>query len=285
MSWFQFVVKVYYDMPRIEEKKLLKALEDAGLKAVPFNVTREPLPLNGIEEHIPLIRAVSMFKSLYTAAALEANSLKPINSSFTIMYSGDKILTYSILASHNIPIPKTIVSLNGDSTVKAYLQMGFPLVDKPPIGSWGRLVSLIRDWHEANIVIEHRSMMSSPQMKAHIVQEYVKMPSNRDIRCFVVGDECLGCIYRIPQEGEWRSNVALGANVKKLEDSCDACELALKAAKALKGEVVSIDLFEYQDGLLVNEVNGVPEFKGFMRATGMDVAKKVAEYIKGKVKR
>jgi glutamate--LysW ligase ArgX len=184
----------------------------------------------------------------------------------------------------NLPIPKTIVSLNGDSTVKAYLQIGFPLVDKPPIGSWGRLVSLVRDWHEANIVIEHRSMMSSPQMKAHVVQEYVNMPSNRDIRCFVVGEECLGCIYRIPQEGEWRSNVALGANVKKLEDSCEACELALKASRALKGEVVSVDLFEHESGLLVNEVNGVPEFKGFMKATGVDVARKVAEYIKLKIK-
>ncbi len=285
VSWFQFVVKVYYDMPRIEERRLLKAIEDIGLKAVPVNVSREPLPLEGVEEHVPLIRAVSMFKSLYTAAALEANGLNPINSSFTIMYSGDKILTYSILASAKLPIPRTIISLNGDSTMKAYLQMGFPLVDKPPIGSWGRLVTLVRDAHEANIVIEHRSMMSSPQMKAHIVQEYVKMPQNRDIRCFVIGDECLGCIYRVPKKGEWRSNVALGADVVKMEDSCEACELALKAAKALRGEVISIDLFEKEDGLIVNEVNGVPEFKGFMKATGIDVAQKVAEYIKAKLKK
>ena len=285
MDWFQFVVKVYYDMPRIEEKRILKALDDIGAKVVPVNVTREPLPLDGIEEHVPLIRAVSMFRSLYTAAALEANKLEPINSSFTIMYSGDKILTYSILASSNIPIPKTMISINGEATLKAYLEMGFPVVDKPPIGSWGRLVSLVRDPHEASIVIEHRSMMSSPQMKTHIVQEYVKMPNNRDIRCFVIGERCLGCIYRLPQKGEWRSNVALGASVKKVEDSCEACELALKAAKALKGEVVSIDLFEKENGLVVNEVNGVPEFKGFMKATGIDIAMEIAKYIKDKIKR
>jgi len=285
VSWFQFVAKVYYDMPRIEEKRILKALDDAGIKVIPVNVTREPLALEGIEEHIPLIRAVSMFKSLYTAAALEANKLKPINSSYTIMYSGDKVLTYSVLAASNIPIPKTLISINGESTLKAYLQIGFPVVDKPPIGSWGRLVSLIRDIHEANLVIEHRNMMSSPQMKTHIVQEYVNMPENRDIRCFVIGDQCLGCIYRIPQKGEWRSNVALGAQVKSLENPSEACELALKAAKALKGEIVSIDLFEKNDGLVVNEVNGVPEFKGFMKATGIDIAKKIAEYVKSIVKR
>ncbi len=285
MSWFQFVVKVYYDMPRVEEKRLMKALEDVGFKVKPFNVTREPLPIGEVEEHVPLVRAVSMFRSLYTAAVLEANGLEPINSSFTIIYSGDKILTYSILASNGLPIPKTVIALNGDSTIKAYLKMGFPLVDKPPIGSWGRLVSLVRDWHEANIVIEHRSMMNNPQMKAHIVQEYVKMPENRDIRCFVVGERCLGCIYRVPKEGEWRSNVALGAEVSELKDNEEACELALKAAKALKGEVVSIDLFERGDGLVVNEVNGVPEFKGFMRATGVDVAKEVAKYLKERAKR
>ncbi|ALU11408.1 30S ribosomal protein S6 modification protein [Ignicoccus islandicus DSM 13165] len=285
MSWFQFVVKVYYDMPRVEEKRLMKALEDEGFEVKPFNVTREPLPIGGVEDHIALIRAVSMFRSLYTAAVLEANGITPINSSFTIIYSGDKILTYSVLAANSIPIPKTVISLNGDSTIKAYLQIGFPLVDKPPIGSWGRLVSLIRDWHEANIVIEHRSMMNNPQMKAHIVQEYVEMPEHRDIRCFVVGGNCLGCIYRIPKEGEWRSNVALGADVVKLDESTEACELAVKAAEALKGEVVSIDLFERKDGLVVNEVNGVPEFKGFMRATGIDVAKEVAKYVKEKLKK
>ena len=285
MRWFHPVVKVYYDLPRIEEKLILKALEELGLKTVPVNVTKEPMPLQGIEEHIPIVRAVSMFRSTYAAAVLEANGLKPINSAYTIMFSGDKILTYSALASNNIPIPKTIIAMNGDSTMKAYVEMGFPLVDKPPIGSWGRLVSLIRDWHEAKIVIEHRAMMNTPQMKVHIVQEYVEMPENRDIRCFVIGDTCLGCIYRIPGEGEWRSNVALGGKVKKLEDDKEPCELALKAAKALKGEVISVDIFEGKEGFVVNEVNGVPEFKGFMRATGINVGEEIAKYVLERLKR
>ncbi len=279
MRWFHLVVKVYYDLPRIEEKLILKSFEERGIKPIPVNVTKEPLPLRGLEEHEAIVRAVSMFRSTYTAAVLEANGIKPINSAYTIMFSGDKILTYSALASNNIPIPKTVIAMNGDSTLKAYAEMGFPLVDKPPIGSWGRLVSLIRDWHEAKIVIEHRSMMNAPQMKVHIVQEYVKMPENRDIRCFVIGDTCLGCIYRIPGEGEWRSNVALGGKVRKLEGDDEPCELALRAAKALKGEVVSIDIFEGPEGYLVNEVNGVPEFKGFMRATGINVADEIAKYV------
>jgi len=279
VRWFHLVVKVYYDLPRIEEKLILKSLEEAGLKAEPVNVTKEPMPLQGVEEHVPVVRAVSMFRSTYAAAVLEANGLRPINSAYTIMFSGDKILTYSALASNNIPIPKTVIAMNGDSTMKAYAEMGFPLVDKPPIGSWGRLVSLIRDWHEAKIVIEHRSMMSTPQMKVHIVQEYVEMPQNRDIRCFVIGDRCLGCIYRIPGEGEWRSNVALGGKVEKLKDDGEACELALRAAKALKGEVISVDIFEGKEGYVVNEVNGVPEFKGFMKATGINVGKEIVNYI------
>jgi len=285
VRWFHLVVKVYYDLPRIEEKLILKSLEELGLKTVPVNVTKEPMPLQGIEEHVPIVRAVSMFRSTYTAAVLEANGLKPINSAYTIMFSGDKILTYSALASNNIPIPKTIIAMNGDSTMKAYVEMGFPLVDKPPIGSWGRLVSLIRDWHEAKIVIEHRSMMNTPQMKVHIVQEYVEMPENRDIRCFVIGDMCLGCIYRIPGEGEWRSNVALGGKVKKLEDDKESCELTLKAAKALRGEVISVDIFEGKEGFVVNEVNGVPEFKGFMRATGINVGEEIAKYVLERLKR
>jgi len=285
VRWFHLVVKVYYDLPRVEEKLIIKSLESHGLETVPVNVTKEPLPLQGIEEHVPIVRAVSMFRSTYTSAVLEANGMKPINSAYTIMFSGDKVLTYSALASHGIPIPKTVIALNGDSTEKAYASVGFPLVDKPPIGSWGRLVSLVRDWHEAKIVIEHRSMMNSPQMKVHIVQEYVKMPENRDIRCFVIGGNCLGCIYRVPSEGEWRSNVALGGKVRALKDSTEPCELAVKAAEALKGEVVSIDIFEGKEGYLVNEVNGVPEFKGFMKATGINVGDEIAKYVYERVKR
>ena len=79
--------------------------------------------------------------------------------------------------------------------------------------------------------------------------------------------------------------MALGGKVEALENCEEECELAIKAARALKGKVISIDIFESERGLIVNEVNGVPEFKGFMRATGVNVAENIAEYIKAKVKR
>ncbi len=260
-------------------------MEEEGLKPEAINVAREPVKLNE-EEHVGLIRAISMYRSLYTAAAIEASGSKAINGAYTIIFAGDKALTYSLFSANKLPIPKTTFAMDEEAAMKAYAEMGFPVVDKPPVGSWGRLVSLIKSWNEAMIVAEHRAAMSSSPMKVHIIQEYVERPQNRDIRCFVIGEECLGCIYRIPRKGEWRSNVALGANVEKVNECLDElCELSLKASKVLKGEVISIDIFETRDGFVLNEANGVPEFKGFMKATGVNVPKVIAQYVRETVKR
>ena len=52
-----------------------------------------------------------------------------------------------------------------------------------------------------------------------------------------------------------------------------------KAAAAVGGGFLSVDLLEHPDGLLVNELNYTPEFHGFMDATGIDVADQVIDYV------
>ncbi|MEM4416775.1 MAG: RimK family alpha-L-glutamate ligase, partial [Nitrososphaerota archaeon] len=163
--------------------------------------------------------------------------------------------------------------------------VGLPAVDKPPIGSWGRLVALIKDELTFKTVMEHRRMISSPIMKTHLIQEYIDIP-NRDVRTVVLGDEVLGAIYRYRGDGDWRTNVARGGVPVTAFLNDELREISLKTAKAVGGDLVSVDIFETVDGsYLVNEVNGVPEFKGLMQATGVDVPEKIADYILEQLKR
>ncbi len=278
-------VALAYDYLRQEEKLLIEALRGVGLEVSMLPVTEKPFHVGGEPAYdVVVVRTTSMFNGLYTAAAAESMGVRSVNQAKTILYSGDKALTYSLLAKAGIPMPDTYIALGSRAVFEAAKLLGYPLVDKPPIGSWGRLVSLIYDDFNLVTVLEHREALCNRQMRIHIMQEYVET-GNKDIRCLVLGGELLGCIHRIAREGEWRSNVALGGKTEVIEVSEDLEDIALRAAAVVEGDFVSIDIFEHPEkGYVVNEVNGIPEFKGFMRATGMNVPARIAEYVRGLVK-
>jgi len=261
-----------YDYIREEEKRIVRAVKNAGVKLVLCNLLETPLDYyDRWNADAAIIRPVSMFNAVYAASYFEAVKTLTVNPSYTILYAGDKVLAYSLLKSAGIPIPHTVLSLGDDSLYVAAKRLGFPLVDKPPIGSWGRLVSLIENERQLATIAEHRVMLPSKQFRTHILQEYI-VTANSDIRCLVVGDELLGCIKRIARRGEWRSNVALGARVEPYRPNSELAELVHKTLSAFRGLFLSIDIFKHKEkGYLVNEVNGVPEFKGFTRATGIRV--------------
>ena len=277
-----------YDIVRLEEKLIVKEFRKRNVKLNLVNVTSYPLHFsNGFlrKATVALIRPVSMYRAFYTAVVLETNNVYTINSSETILTCGDKILAYKKLLENKLPIPETVVAFTTDSALQAYNIIGFPVIDKPPIGSWGRLVSLIESSKEGILVAEHRENLPSTQLKVHVVQEYVPT-SNMDIRCLVIGDQVLGCIKRIATSGDWRSNVARGGKVEAFKLDEELVELSIKAAKAVNAEIISVDILVHPEkGYLVNEVNGVPEFKGFMKATGINVPEKIVEYIISKVKK
>ncbi len=263
-----------YDYAREEEKRIKRELDRRGVSCRAVNVLRTYLDLNAEEEGdgVAIIRPVAMYTAAYSAAALEAQGYETVNNSSTIITAGDKALTYAVLRRHGVPIPHTILVLDPKPLLDAASELGYPLVDKPPIGSWGRLVTLIESEHQLKTIAEHRSILGSKQLRVHLLQEYVETGST-DIRCIVIDEELIGCMKRIAARGEWRSNVALGARVEKYQADGDLEELAIKAAAAVKGFFISLDFFHHPDrGYLVNEVNGVPEFKGFMHATGVNVA-------------
>ncbi len=241
-----------------------------------MNVTSVPLPINGIHApELSLIRTIGMFRGARASAVLESMGSYVINESKSILVCGDKVLTYAALSRSGIPIPKSFLALGKEAAIKAYNFFNSVAVDKPPLGSWGRMISLVRNHNMMEQIALAREMMSS-SMKGHLIQEYVDT-GGKDLRCLVLGGKLLGCMERIASNG-WKSNVALGAKVRSVKATPLMEELSIKAAEAIEGEFVAVDLLA-NEGILVNEVNGIPEFKGFMRATGINVPREIALYI------
>ena len=134
----------------------------------------------------------------------------------------------------------------------------------------------INDRDAAESVLEHKATLGSYQHSLFYIQEYIEK-KGRDIRTFVVGDECIAAIYR--DSPHWITNTARGGKASNCPITDEIAELSIKGAQAVGGGIVALDLFESERGLLINEVNGTMEFKNSVDTTGVNIPGKMVDYI------
>ncbi len=272
-------IGVVYDHPRWEEKHIIEIIRSKGHEPIPIGLRSEIIEIGKKVKDVDVViqRAVSSVRATTSTAYFESLGVPVVNSLQTQLICDNKVFTDSALSKAGVPRPRTIVVYDLDSALKAAEELGYPLVVKPIQGSWGRLQALVRDPDALKAVLEYREAMPSPQFKVHYLQEFIKKP-NRDIRAFVVGEEVPVAIYRI-SEKEWRTNTALGGRAEKAEIDEELREIVLKAAKAVGGGVLGVDVVEDPErGYLVIEVNSNVDFKNTYRVTGYDMGEAIVEY-------
>ncbi|MGB9727070.1 MAG: lysine biosynthesis protein LysX [Nitrososphaeria archaeon] len=283
-------LSILYDRLRWEEKVLAEEAKKLGVKVSLVDAKTHPLTLVGEDSltnstfgDVVLERCMSHIRGLYYAAVLEREKVV-INSYSVLSLTTNKLLTTLALDKAGVPTPKTSVAFSLESALELADRMGYPLVVKPIIGSWGKMVACIRDRREAEALFETREMIHEPLQQIYYLQEYVQRPP-RDIRAIVVGDEIIASIYRYQPEDDWRTNVARGgaAVLAKLEPGQE--DIIVKAAKAVGEGVLGVDAMESERGLLVHEINGCVEFKGAASVSTINIPRKIVEYAMGKVKR
>lgn len=248
---------------RIEEKLLLRALENAGAEVqlvrdgdLVFAPDEARLPVHA---DVLVERSVSTSRGLYALRMFEQAGMRTVNRYATASVCADKILTTSALQAAGVPQPRVRVAFDRESALEAMEELGYPVVMKPVVGSWGRLLARINDRDAAEAVLEHRQVLGSFQHHIYYIQEMIRKPG-RDIRAFVVGDETIAAIYRASQH--WITNTARGGVASNCPVTPELNEICLQAAQAVGGGVLAIDLFEDPDrGLLVNEINHTMEFR------------------------
>ena len=269
---------LFYTVIRPEERWILEAAEARGLpvERLADDEVTFPLVRNGVKSDVVLNRSMSHTRSLYGLRFFEHYGLPTVNRFDVVSLCGDKILTSLRLQEAGIPTPRTVVALTPEAALKALDEVGYPAVLKPPIGSWGRLMAKVDDREEAEQIIEHKDALASPMHSVYYVQEYVAKP-DRDIRTQVIDGEFIAAIYR--RSPAWRTNTARGGEGEAVEPSSELEELSIRAAEAVGGGVLAVDLMESPDGLVVHEVNHTPEFKTLRAITGVDIAAKIVDYV------
>jgi len=266
---------------RVEEKVILKALQERDLQYDRLDERKLVLCLqNGQLSHeydAIWCRAISHTRALYALSVLEAWGSKVVNSHSVVRTCGDKVLTTMALIREGVPTPRTVVALSADAALTAIEGLGYPVVLKPVVGSWGRLLSRVNDRETAEAVVAHKDALGGPLHRIFYIQEYVDKPS-RDIRTMVVGDEVVYGMYR--RSEHWITNTARGGEALPCQVTDELRDLSLEAARAVGGGILAVDILETPDGgLLVNEVNDTPEFHGAMQAVDVDIPGKMIDYI------
>jgi [lysine-biosynthesis-protein LysW]--L-2-aminoadipate ligase len=272
-------VGVLLSRVRVEEKLLLQELSSRGVDTKVIDDRELVLPTETRPElgvDVVLERCIQHGTALYALAVLEGWCIPTVNTYETAEVCGNKLLTTMRLVRDKVPTPKTRIAFTPESALTAIEQIGYPAVMKPLIGSWGRLVSKVNDREAAEAIVEHKDVLGNYLHSIYYVQEYVAKPG-RDIRAFVVGGETICAIYRYAEH--WITNTARGGRAENCPVTPELNDLCAKAAKAVGGGAVAIDVLERDGELLVNEVNYTMEFRNSIDTTGVNIPAKMIDYV------
>lgn len=266
---------------RLEEKLLVRALDDRGIDYDLIDVRRTSFDLEQSQPwtayDVVLDRCLSHSAALATLQILESWNVPCVNSSDTVRVCSDKLSTSLALISAGVPTPRVKLAFTPETALEVMEEMGYPVVLKPTVGSWGRLLARINDRHAAEAILEHKATLGSFHHNIFYVQEFVEKPG-RDIRTFVVGEETICGIVR--RSSHWITNTARGGESGACPLTPEIEALSQAAARAVGGGLLAVDLMETVDGrLLVNEVNHTMEFRNSIEPTGMDIPGRIVEYL------
>jgi len=274
-------IGILYSRVRVEEKLLFEEFDRRGVaydkiddREAIFDL-QDPGPWR--QYSVILERCINHSRALYALRILNDWGIPTINTYLVADTCGNKLLTSSALIRDGVPSPQIKIAFTPESALQAIEAIGYPVVLKPAIGSWGRLLSKINDREAAEAVLEHKEVLGTYHHSIFYIQEYVPKPQ-RDIRAFVVGDETICAIYRT--SAHWITNTARGGVASHCPVTPELNDLCVRAARAVGGGVVAVDVLEHPErGLLVNEVNYTMEFRNSIAPTGVDIPGRVVDYV------
>jgi [lysine-biosynthesis-protein LysW]---L-2-aminoadipate ligase len=268
---------------RVEEKWLLEALEARGVDYERIDDGRATFdfdqPSKWMKYSVVLERSISYVRGLYTTQILNAWGIPTVNMAHVAAVCGDKLATSSALAKAGVAQPRVKVAFSTESALEAIEELGYPVVLKPVVGSWGRLLARINDRDAAEAILEHKETLGSYQHSVVYIQEYIQKPG-RDIRAFVVNGEAVCAMYRTSEH--WITNTARGGLGEACPITPELGEICRAASQAVGGGVLAIDVLEDPHrGFLVNEVNHTMEFHTLAPTTGVDVPGIIVDFTLG----
>jgi len=227
---------------------------------------------------IPRMGSGTTYFALAVIRQLEKLGVFVLNSSHSIEIAKDKLASMQVLASNNIPIPKTMLAKMPLDPSIVSAEFSYPLVLKTTSGSKGKGVMLCNDADALEDVINliNKSKKGFANL---ILQEFVKTSRGKDIRIFIIGGRAIGAMLRKAPEGKFKANFSAGGEVENFSLNPEVEWLAVESVKLLDLEIAGVDILFDEKGYKVCEVNSSPGFEGFEQATGINVPKEIYNFI------
>ena len=220
-------------------------------------------------------------KDIYLAERLEESGVRLFNSKRAVMLCDNKILMYQALAKAGIRIPKTFVApktfeglnySNRSFLKETANEIGYPMVIKEAYGSFGEQVYLANNEAEANKIIDNIGY------KDFLLQEYIASSKGKDIRINIVDNKAIVSMLR-ENKNDFRSNISNGGTGSLYQPDEEYIQLAIKASKALGLDFAGVDVMFGENGPIICEVNSNPQFASTLKATGVNLADYIVDYI------
>ena len=225
---------------------------------------------------IPRIGASITHYGLAVLRQFEMQGVYPLNESVAIGRARDKLRALQLLARAGIGLPVTAFA-HGPKKAESVIKEvgGVPVVIKLLEGTQGVGVILAETDASATSIIEAFSAANI----AILVQEYIREAAASDVRALVVGGEVVASMKRTGKSGDFRSNLHRGGRAEAIEISEDERRTAIRAAEVIGLNVCGIDMLRSNRGPMVMEVNASPGLEGIEKATGVDVATRIIDFL------
>ncbi len=282
-------LQVICSVARPEEKALYERAKTHGFDSEIVLVDKATFPGPAIPASAPgatgqsvaLMRTASFFAAGQIASVLEAEDKALFNKSDTIALFGQKVQTDAWLRAHGFPTIPSVLAYSEKSALSAAELIGYPLVVKPSIGGFGKLVQVIRDEEELRNVCEYVLGFAPASHKSFYLQKHVDIEF--DIRAVTIGDTCVASYNRILAEGasgHGPRNVAQGAIGENYTLDPKHVAMLERLAREAGSDFLGVDLLISTEGEeFICDVNPVCRFQEATRVTGVDIADCLLDYV------
>jgi len=209
----------------------------------------------------------------------ELGMMKPYSAE-SVIIAHNKFITLERLVANGIEVPDTYMTGSKRSALEILDRYKMPVMLKLLSGFGGQGVMLMESKEAAKSVIETMNTLK----QEILIEKFLPNPGE-DMRGIVAGDEIIAGFKRIAAEGESRANIKAGGRGVAFNLGSEMEEICFKSAKAIGAKICAVDMIETKGKINVLEVNINPGIEGIEKATNINVAQKMIEFVKSEVKR
>lgn len=205
---------------------------------------------------------------------LLGNKVKCINAEGYLRWARmGKIPQLGVFLKNKIPIIPTKIFYTKEQLLDE--NFSYPLISKNSLGYQGKSV---RKFDNRDELLKFIKNLDETQLGMYLWQKC--LPTNWDLRIIVLGGQVIGAMKRTAKGDEFRSNFSLGGDVQKWNLSETDKNIAENVAKSCGLDYCGVDIMKDNEGnSFVLEVNRQCQFQGFEKSTGINVAKKMIEFV------